>query len=108
MNQSMLWIIILTAGLGTFLLRYSFLELMNRYSEPPWLARILRYVPPAVLAALVSSALLIRDGSVYFAATNNRLLAGALAAAVAWKTRNMLYTIIAGMITLFLLSTVTA
>jgi branched-subunit amino acid transport protein len=57
--------------------------------------RALRFVPPAVLMAIIFPELLMRDN--HFMPANPRLLAGLLAAGVAWRTKNVILTIIVGM-----------
>lgn len=93
-----IWLAIVVAGLGTFLIRASFLFLFEHMGGvPPRLERALRYVPAAVLAALVVPALVAADGSPTVIG-NDRLLAGALAALVAWRTESVLATIVVGMV----------
>lgn len=100
------WLVILVAGLGTYLIRASFLFLFEQVGGvPPRLERALRYVPAAVLAALVVPALLATDGSLTVLG-NDRLLAGALAALVAWRTENIFATIVVGMVALVVLGQV--
>ena len=43
-------------GIGTFLVRFSFLGLIGNRDLPPWLLRHLRYTPVAVFPALVGAA----------------------------------------------------
>ncbi|MFB6204929.1 MAG: AzlD domain-containing protein [Haloglomus sp.] len=94
------WLVILAAGVGTFLFRASFLFLFERFGGvPPRLERALRYVPAAVLAALVVPALVAPDGTPVLLG-NDRLLAGALAALVAWRTESVLATIAVGLVAL--------
>lgn len=90
------WTAVLLAGAGTFAMRASFLAFAHRMATvPPWLLRVLRQIPPAALAALVVPALLRPEGQVdLFQA---RLWSGVLAAVVAWKTRNIALTLVAGM-----------
>ena len=45
---------------------------------------------------------MLSAGSVHLALDNPRLLAGILAGAIAWRTRNTLLTIVAGMLALHL------
>ncbi|QLC73643.1 AzlD domain-containing protein [Pseudomonas sp. LPB0260] len=97
------WLIILTIGVGTYALRLSFIEMLGRRSPPPYLQRALRFVPAAVMAALVLPALVNVDGAVDLSLGNERLLAGALAAFVAWRTRQVLLTLAVGMAALWLL-----
>ena len=101
------WLIVLGAAAGSYVLRVSFVTLLGRMDEvPPRVKRTLAFVPPAVLAALVAPELLLRDGSFAVALDNDRLLAGLLAAAVAWRTEDMLATVAAGMAALYALSLV--
>ena len=65
--------------------------------------RALRFVPPAVLSAIVLPELVVQSGQIDFSLTNFRLLAGVAAVLVAWKTKNTILTILAGMVTLLIL-----
>jgi branched-subunit amino acid transport protein len=103
MNSFSLWTLFLAIGLGTFLLRFSFIYLFGKVEMPDWLKRALRYVPVSVLAALVLPALTSPTGSLDLSLGNARLLAGLGGALVAWKTRNVLWTIIVGMVLLWVL-----
>ena len=101
------WLIIFAIGLGTFALRLSFIELLGRASPPPYLQRALRFVPAAVMAALVLPSLVNIDGALDLSLGNERLLAGSLAAFVAWRTRQVLLTLAVGMTALWLLQAYT-
>lgn len=48
------WTIILVLGLGTYLIRLSFLGLAGRRRWPAGLLRLLRYTPVAVIPGLVA------------------------------------------------------
>ena len=83
-------------------MRASFLAFAHRLSEvPPWLRRILRQIPPAALASLVLPALVRPEG--HLDLLQPRLLAGVVAATVAWKTQNIAMTLVVGMGLLVLL-----
>jgi branched-subunit amino acid transport protein len=97
------WLVFLLGGLATFALRFSFIYAFGRVSVPPALHRALRFVPPAVLSAIVFPELLTPAGHLDASPGNHRLLAGLLAVSVAAWTRRTLTTIIAGMAALFLL-----
>jgi branched-subunit amino acid transport protein len=56
-----------------------------------------------VMAALVLPALVNVNGAIDLSLGNERLLAGALAAFVAWRTRQVLLTLAVGMAALWLL-----
>lgn len=89
------------AGLLTFATRLSFVLLLSRVAVPPILVRALRFVPPAVLSAIVASEVFVRDGAPDLSTGNLRVLAAAVAALVAWRTRNVLLTIGVGMAALW-------
>ncbi|MCI0519726.1 MAG: AzlD domain-containing protein [Chloroflexi bacterium] len=101
-----IWLTMLFAGLLTFGLRFSFIALYGRLVFPDWVIRALRYVPPAVLSAIVFPELFLTGGELNLSLANFRLIAGVLAALVAWRTRSILWTILAGMAALALLQTI--
>jgi len=52
------WLVVVVLGLGTYLIRFSFLGLLGNRPLPIWLIRALRYTAVAVLPALVAPAVL--------------------------------------------------
>jgi branched-subunit amino acid transport protein len=98
-----IWLVFLLGGLLTFGMRFIFIYLLGRFEVPEMMRSALRFVPPAVLSAIVVPELLIRSGQVDLSLMNFRLLAGAAAVLVAWKTKNTLLTILGGMVMLVLL-----
>lgn len=98
-----IWLVFLLGGLLTFGMRFIFIYLLGRFEVPETMRRALRFVPPAVLSAIVVPDLLIRSGQINLSWMNFRLLAGVVAVLVAWRTKNTLLTILAGMAALLLL-----
>jgi len=98
-----LWIILLAAGLLTYAMRLSFILLWGKVDVPVWLQRALRFVPPAVLTAIFIPELLLPAGKLDLSLGNARLIAGALASLAAWRTRNIVLTILVGMGALLLI-----
>jgi branched-subunit amino acid transport protein len=99
---SRVWVAILLAGAGTYAMRASFLLAADRLVRvPPGVERLLRQIPPAALASLVVPALLRPHGDLDL--FSPRLVAGLVAAAVAWRTRNVAATLAVGMGLLVLL-----
>lgn len=90
-------------GLGTYLTRASFFLLGPGVALPGWLRRALRYVAPAVFAAIVAPPVLGDDGLAGAATPDARLLAAALAGLVAWRTRNIAWVLVVGMVALWVL-----
>ena len=103
-----IWLVMLLGGLITFGMRFSLIYLLaeGRFELPETIRRALHYVPPAVLSAIVFPELFLPTGTLELSLENTRLLAGLIAILVAWFTRNMLITILAGMLALFLLKLV--
>lgn len=98
-----IWLVMLIGGLITFVIRFSFIYLFGKFHIPETVRKALHYVPPAVLSAIVFPELFLPNGSLSLSFENERLLAGLIAVAVAWFSRNTLVTILAGMVALFLL-----
>ena len=91
--------IFLIAGmmLVTVLVRYPVLAIVGRIKLPERVFRALRFVPVAVLTAIIAPELLIRDGAPAFTLGNAYLCGGLVALVVAWRWGNLLITILAGM-----------
>jgi branched-subunit amino acid transport protein len=92
-----LWITIIIIGLLTFAIRLSFILLFGVVEVPLLLRRALRFVPAAVLSAIILPDLLLRDQQLALGLDNDRLLAGVVAIGVAWFSKNVLLTIAVGM-----------
>ena len=101
-----IWLVMLIAGLLTFGMRLSLIYLFGRFEVPDTLRRTLRFVPPAVLSAIILPDLLIPAGHMDFGLGNHRWLAGLAAMLVAWYTKNTLLTILVGMAVLLILQLV--
>ena len=95
--------LIVGMGIVTYVIRLSLILLLGRVTVPPLVQRALRFVPPAVLSALIFPDLLLPGGTVMSSLGNPRLLAGALAGVVAWKSKNALLAIAVGMVALWVL-----
>jgi len=101
-----LWLVLIISGLTTFATRLSFILLYGKIKFPHWLEHSLRYVPPAVLSAILFPELLLHSGQLDLSLGNVRLIAGLLAILVAWRTRNVLLTIAVGMVALWIFSAI--
>lgn len=106
MNTPTLWLTILGAGAVTFALRFSFILLLGRVEIPSFLERALRYVPAAVLTAVVIPLLFYAEGSLELSLGNERLVAGVVAALICWRTRSVPLTLVGGMATLWTLQAI--
>ena len=91
-----IWLVMVLGGLLTFAMRFSFIYLFGRFEVPETLKTTLRFVPPAVLSAIILPELLLPSGSLDISLSNHRLIAGGMAILVATWTKNTLLTILAG------------
>ncbi|MBB1492554.1 MULTISPECIES: AzlD domain-containing protein [unclassified Paracoccus (in: a-proteobacteria)] len=94
-SDATIWLVIVALGIGTFLLRWSFLGVVGDRPVPEWAQRILRYTAVSVLPAMVAPLVL------WPAATGGqpdpvRLAAAGATVALGLLTRNTLWAIIAG------------
>ncbi|MEM9564320.1 MAG: AzlD domain-containing protein [Actinomycetota bacterium] len=100
------WIVFLVAGLGSYLLRASFILAGSGVTLPTWVERALRYVGPAVFAAIVAPPVLGDDG---IAAAPDRvpeIVAVFAAGLVAWRTGRVIWVLVVGMIVLWTLQAI--
>ena len=103
MSALALWLAIAGAGAVTFALRLSFIALLGRIEISLVFGRALRFVPAAVLTAIVVPLLFYENGALEASLGNERLLAGLIAVLIAWRTRSVLFTLGGGMATLWAL-----
>ncbi|MBK8900010.1 MAG: AzlD domain-containing protein [Anaerolineaceae bacterium] len=101
------WLVLIGAGLVTFGLRLAFILLIGRVAVPDGLRRLLRFVPPAVLGAIIFLGVLMPEGALMLSPRENvRIITAGLAVIEAWRTKKILPTILAGMISVWILQAV--
>ena len=94
-----LWVVIVAVGALNYLSRLSFIAFFASREMPPLLARALRFVPAAMLTALVLPMVLTPSAAGTLAGVNPRIPA----AVVAYFTHSTLKTLGSGMASLWLL-----
>ncbi len=87
----------------TFGVRFPVLKLAGARELPLWLRRALRYVPVAVLTAIVFPMMLMPEGVVTVSLHNAQLVAGIVAMIIAAMTRHLMLTIVVGLSVFLLL-----
>jgi branched-subunit amino acid transport protein len=97
------WLAIAGVSVSTFVLRASFIVFVDPHRFPHWFRQALKFVPPAVLAAIVVPGLVMPEGSLDLSLRNPRLLAGLVAIAATLRVRNAVAAIGTGMATLWAL-----
>ena len=98
MSTGQIWVIALALGLGTFVLRFSFLGLIGGSRLPGWLESALRYTPVAVLPGLVAPTLFLPAQNGTGPDPVTLAAAGATLGIGLW-TRSALKAIAAGIVT---------
>lgn len=96
--------VLLIAGMAiaTFVIRYILLGFSSRIQLTPKFIELLRYVPPAVLTAIIVPTVLLSDGRVFLSYENARLVGALVAIGVGLWRKNLLLTIVASMGAFFL------
>ncbi|SDL88099.1 AzlD domain-containing protein [Paracoccus chinensis] len=94
-SDATIWLVILALGIGTYLIRWSFLGAVGDRPVPDWAQRVLRYTAVSVLPALIAPLVM------WPAATGGqpdpvRLYSAAATLAVGLLTRSTLPAILAG------------
>ncbi|BBB26854.1 AzlD domain-containing protein [Amphritea japonica] len=84
--------------LVTFSVRYLLFAVAGKVHFPGWLITGLNFVPPVVLTAIIMPAVLVPRGELWIGVNNPWLLAGLFAALVSFWRKDLLTTIIAGML----------
>ena len=97
-DKDTLWLVIFGLGIGSYLLRFTFLGFVGDRPLPAWLVRHLRYTAVAILPALVAPVVVYSgEGG---ATDPTRFFAAAATLGVGVWTRNVFAAIGAGALTL--------
>ena len=103
MSTTTLLLAMAACGALTFAIRLSFIAFGNRMPDDPRFLAVLRYVPPAVLGALIAPDVFAPGGQFTATADSPRMWAALVALIVARLTRSVLATIASGMAALWAL-----
>jgi branched-subunit amino acid transport protein len=95
------WIAIAGLGVGTFLIRYSFIGLLAGRRLPPRVERALQLAVPAIFAAIVIPLIIFAAGRVDFSTRWPHIVAAIFTGVYAWWRGGMLTPIVIGMATLY-------
>ena len=99
-----IWAVIVALALTTAITRSGFWLIGDRVSIPPRVQGMLRYAPACALAAIIGPDLVLDGaGQVHVGLGNPKLLAGIAALGFYVWRRNMLQTIVFGMLAFTLL-----
>lgn len=90
-------------ALVTYLPRMLPLVVLSRFQLPPLALRWLGFVPVSVLAALLAKELFVSGGHLALPPAHPQLLAAIPAFLVAYRTRSLMGTVVAGIVSMALL-----
>ena len=99
-SSATIWIVITGLGIGTYLIRFSFLGLIGGRELPEWCLRHLRYVAVAVMPALITP-LVIWPDATGGEPDPSRLLAALAAFLVGIRFNSVIGAVFVGMLTLY-------
>lgn len=93
MSTSTIWIIIIAMGIGTYLIRFSFIGLFGHRPLPAWALRLLRYTPVAVLPGVAAPLIMADEG---IAGDPLRLVAAVATVGIGLWTKKLIWAVTAG------------
>jgi branched-subunit amino acid transport protein len=96
MSGLYVWSVVLGLGLATYLIRFSFIGLLGGRGPTPFAARLLRYVPTAILPAIIAPMVAL-DRQAGGLTAPHAWAAAVAALVIGATTRHMLGTIVGGM-----------
>ena len=97
-----IWLLMVLCGAATFLSRFLLFSEIAPKKLPHWLSEAMGFVPVAILTAIIVPAVLMPEGSIMLEG-NWRILAAIIAGIVALTSRNVIATLTAGLVSLWLL-----
>ncbi len=96
-------IMIIGMAIVTFIPRYIPLAVLSKFEIPDIIVDWLRFIPPAILAALLAPGILIIEGKLILTAQNIFLIASLPTILVAIYKKNIFLTVLVGMSMVILL-----
>ena len=91
-------------GLVTFAIRFSLIGLADRLTLSERVKRGLKFVPIAVLSAIIFPDIFVRDNQIVTALNNPYLLSGLAAVLTAALTKNVIATMAVGLAIIWILT----
>jgi branched-subunit amino acid transport protein len=97
------WSFIAYCGIITFLTRFSMIFLLKKDIFNNKTKKILSYVPAAIFPAIIFPPIFLEDSGSLDLENNPKILAAAIAILVGYKSKNIIATIFAGLISYWFL-----
>ena len=99
----MTWFSILIAGILTYLTRMTMIALVSRHMLGNKVKAVLEYVPSAVFPAIIFPAVFINDYGSFIEISDPKIYGALVAVIVGYFSRNIIATILAGLISYWFL-----
>ena len=99
----MSWLLIIYAGIITFLTRFTMIALLKKDTLNKKTKIILSYVPSAIFPAIIFPAIFLNEAGSLEIESNPKILASIVAIIVAYFSRNILLTIFSGLFSYWVL-----
>ena len=99
----MTWLSIIIAGLLTYFTRMAMIALISREMLSERVKEVLAYVPSAVFPAIIFPAIFINDNGTFVEINDPKIFASIIAIIVGYFSKNIILTILSGLISYWLL-----
>ena len=99
----MTWLSIIIAGLLTYFTRMTMIALVSREMLSERVKEVLAYVPSAVFPAIIFPAIFINDYGIFVEINDPKIFAAIIAIIVGYYSKNIILTILSGLISYWLL-----
>jgi len=99
----MTWLSIIIAGLLTYFTRMTMIALVSREMLGERIKEVLAYVPSAVFPAIIFPAIFINDYGTFVEINDPKIFAAIIAIIVGYYSKNIILTILSGLISYWLL-----
>lgn len=96
-------LLIAGAALATYFTRFPLMILSEKVNFSPKMTKFMSFIAPAVLTSLIVPVIFIQDGVIWISPANMYIPASIITVLVAYYTRNMLASVVTGIISVALL-----
>ncbi|HZK28275.1 MAG TPA: AzlD domain-containing protein [Thermoclostridium sp.] len=97
-------LIILGMSIVTYIPRALPIIVLSKFKLPDWFLRWLKYIPIAILSALLFPQIMMFEDHVNISLDNKNLLAAIPSLLAAYKTKSLFITVLVGIISMLLLN----
>ncbi|MFN7453245.1 MAG: AzlD domain-containing protein [Pseudobdellovibrionaceae bacterium] len=96
------WWVVLLLGIGTFLIRFSFVGFSRHLKFTPEVKELFSYIPACLFPALIAPSLFFGEGQVDWLLHKEKFVVAMVAILISALTRSILWTLGSGLILLYI------